>query len=249
MSFKGSMTTFKNRYRRAYDLFGRDIVRDWGLLYLHRKCEPRVLDVGCGQGDDLIRIVKDIPDVSAYGFELQRETNKYLRQHGIDIQALNLESHKFPFKADFFDLVLANQVFEHLKNWVWVLMQIGIVLKKGGRLIIGIPNLASFHNRILLLMGQQPSCIHVGGMHIRGFTYPGIKEVIEYKNIYRIIDVKGSAFYPFPPTISNCLSKLFPKASASIFILCEKTGDPMDYNTLEAIARREELSLQNINME
>jgi methionine biosynthesis protein MetW len=237
------LVRLKNRYVSAYDAMSRDIVHSWSTEYLSQKCEPRVLDIGCGQGDDLIRIINDVPAASAYGLDILPENIANMRQRNIEVRVCNLENQEFPFEQGYFDLVIANQVLEHLKNWVWVLMQIGTVLKKSGRAIIGVPNLASWHNRILLLLGRQPSCINTAGMHIRGFTYPGLKEVVEYKGVYRVVEMQGCPFYPFSPGVSRGLSKVFPRGSACLFIMCEKTGDPSDYGTLEAISRQKELSL------
>ena len=37
------------------------------------------------------------------------------------------------------------------------------VLKVGGQIIVGLPNLAALHRRILLLLGKQPTCIRANG--------------------------------------------------------------------------------------
>lgn len=98
-------------------------------------------------------------------------------------------------------------------------------------IVIGVPNLGSFHKRITLLLGMQPTCIEPLSVHVRGFTVDRLKRLFEYDNYLRLIDYKGSNFFPLPPSISSILTFLFPKLSVFIFlkfIRTEKEGNYMD---------------------
>ena len=67
-------------------------------------------------------------------------------------------------------MVIANQILEHTKEVFWIWHEIARVLAPRGQLILGVPNLASAHNRLLLLLGRQPSVIKTASAHVRGFT-------------------------------------------------------------------------------
>ncbi len=116
-----------------------------------------------------------------------------------------------------------NQIIEHTKNIFWIIHECTRVLKINGSLIIGVPNLAAFHSRLLLLTGNQPFCIKVNSAHVRGFTKKDLVNFIEiFKNGFDLNDFKGSNFYPFSPYVAKLLSALFPTFCVSIFFKFEK---------------------------
>ncbi|MEA2101747.1 MAG: class I SAM-dependent methyltransferase, partial [Thermodesulfobacteriota bacterium] len=122
------------------------------------------------------------------------------------------------------DLVIANQILEHTKEIFWIFNEISRVLRIGGRMIIGVPNLASLHNRILLLLGRQPSPIKSTSAHVRGFTRSDLMRFMEcWPGGYRLIDFQGSNFYPFPSLIARPLARCLPTMAWGIFLLVEKT--------------------------
>lgn len=242
MSFFNLLASIKNRYESRYDLFARKIIRKWFLNYKWVQ-QPSILDIGCGQGDDLAIFRDCFPNSRAVGIDIPGIYPTELKVDNIERYSVNLESMPLPFADSSFEVVIANQVFEHLKNWGHALMESARVLKTDGILIIGIPNLASLHNRVLLSMGKQPTCIRAGSMHVRGFTYDGIKEVIEHENIFKITKIAGAGFYPFPPRVAKLLSELFPASSATLYLECNKIGDYKRFKTVEAIDRLAEMSL------
>ncbi len=92
--------------------------------------------------------------------------------------------------------------------------------------MVGVPNLASLHNRFLLLMGKQPTSIRPFGPHVRGFTYNGLKDFFEKDDYFTVEAVKGSNFYPFGESIAQPLSRCFPLSSVSIFLKIRRTDKP-----------------------
>ena len=56
---------------------------------------------------------------------------------GVD-QVVDLENC-LPFTDDSFDLVLADNVFEHIRNYVQLLKECSRILRPGGRLVIDVP--------------------------------------------------------------------------------------------------------------
>ncbi len=128
----------------------------------------------------------------------------------------------FPFAPASLDVVMANQILEHTKELFWIMDQVSRSLKEGGHFLIGVPNLASLHNRILLALGRQPSPIKNNSAHVRGYTKPDMKALLEsgFPGGYELKNFGGSNFYPFPGFVaraSGCASSLrWPGASSSI---------------------------------
>ena len=72
---------------------------------------------------------------------------------------VDIERNSLPFANEPLQVILSNQTLEHVKEIFWIFHEVSRVLKTNGYLIIAVPNLASLHNRLLLLLGMQPSCL------------------------------------------------------------------------------------------
>jgi hypothetical protein len=121
-------------------------------------------------------------------------------------------------------VVLSNQTFEHLKEVFWVLHEISRVLKVGGHLLVGVPNLASLHNRILLAAGQQPTSMKNSSAHVRGYTRSDFVKLLGcFPRGYQLRAWRGSNFYPFPPALARPAARLLPSMAWAVFMLFQKT--------------------------
>jgi hypothetical protein len=89
-----------------------------------------------------------------------------------------------------------------------------------------VPNLASLHNRVLLAFGHQPSAIRVLSAHVRGFTRSGLTEFVETDGYFRVVESRGSNFYPLPPGAARRLSRWAPGLAVGLFMRCERTTRP-----------------------
>ena len=183
-----------------------------------------VLDIGAGWGNDLLLARAHNPNAELYGIEIYPEYQEELRQKGMTVHPLNIELERFPFQDESVDVVIANQVLEHIKEIFWVFHESTRVLRVGGSLIIGVPNLASLHNRLLLGFGKQPTCIQNHSAHVRGFTKNDLLKFLGvcFAGGYRLIRFGGSNFYPFPSAIARSLASLLPSMAWGIFLLLEK---------------------------
>jgi ubiquinone/menaquinone biosynthesis C-methylase UbiE len=108
-----------------------------------------------------------------------------------------------------FDLVICNQVLEHLKDFHSILYDIVRVTKPGGYIIIGIPNLAHLINRFYLLFGIQPMCIALQSSHVRGFTHKAFEQILQLTPGITYMACAGSKLiYPLPLPLAIPLSKV-----------------------------------------
>ena len=221
--------------------YGRRIISDWTRdlsLEWSSKSVIRILDVGCGEAKDLLNIKELLPHVKIepHGIDYQEKNSHKAREKGIEIHLLDIERDQFPFNENYFDLVIANQILEHAKEIFWILSECSRVLEIGGHLIVGVPNMAALHNRILLLLGKQPTCMHVVGPHVRGFTIGEFREFIETANIFRVVELAASNLFPFPPVISRSFLKFCPGLGISLLFLCRRQDS--DGDILTTVARR-----------
>ena len=183
----------------------------------------RLLDVGCWDGS-ATREYAAAFGASALGVEIFDGPAAAARGRAVEVAQLDLEVDRFPWPDESMDLVIANQVLEHLKN-VWLPMaEMARVLRPGGRLIVSVPNLASLHNRILLLLGLQPSSIRTQGPHVRGFTLGEIIGLVRLGSVFTVERVRGVGFYPLGVGWAAAPARLWPAASHTAVILARKTA-------------------------
>ena len=100
----------------------------------------KILDIGCGRGLFLDVMRRGGWDV--IGTELNEETAFYaIQRYGLKILSGSITHHQLP--AESFDAININQVLEHLKNPHEVIKECYRLLKKGGVLIISVPDIRS----------------------------------------------------------------------------------------------------------
>lgn len=109
--------------------------------------QARVLDIGCGDG----HVLRQLDD--HYHEPLRLEGVEF-SEHGITAtQALGYNVHVGPIEdvdlpAGAFDLVIMNQLIEHVREPQAVLRKIAKALAPGGHLFIETPNVDSFDARL-----------------------------------------------------------------------------------------------------
>lgn len=183
-----------------------------------------MLDVGCGSGDRTIRIANyfNIDMQNTYGVDYDDQCIIDSRKT-FNIEKIDLETDKLPYKESMFDLVICNQVLEHLKNYRKVIDDVIRVTRKEGYIVFGIPNLAHLINRIYLLFGIQPMCIYLDGPHVRGYTHKSFINLLNSLQKVRLIDYTGSTtMYPLPFVMAKFLANYFIGLSGYVCYLLQK---------------------------
>lgn len=186
-----------------------------------------VLDLGAGRGQDLSIAHEVNQDAARHAVEAHGPYVQELRGQGVRVYPMNIEMEPLPFNDESIDVIMCNQLLEHVKEVYWIFHEISRVLPIGGKIILGVPNLASLHNRILLAVGKQPTSIQTDSAHVRGYTKGDIVQFLEscFPGGYKLTGFKGSNFYPFPPSIAKPLASWFPAAAWGIFLMFEKTRE------------------------
>ena len=102
----------------------------------------KVLDFGCGSGN-LVEYML-LSNINCYGCDIYYEGGSsenlphkdLLKNHKI----LCMESESIPFENSSFDLIVSNQVFEHIPNIEKALSEISRVLKPDGKVLALFPH-------------------------------------------------------------------------------------------------------------
>ena len=102
-----------------------------------------LLDVGCYSVKYGIRLPKKINNLG-YNYH---GVDKNYENLDLNITRCDIEIDHLPYLRDTFDIIILNQVLEHLgRNPVFALKEMSRVLKKGGVLVITTPNFFAFSN-------------------------------------------------------------------------------------------------------
>ena len=207
--------------------YGRDIVRGWAAdAAAQRSGGPvTVLDIGLGGGTDLLGVKAALGGKGCFlGIESYAPNVENARKNGIEVADINIENTCFPYEDASIDIVMANQVLEHTKELFWIFAEVARILKPGGVFIVGVPNLASLHNRVALLTGRQPPSIKTLGPHVRGFTKEAMREFAQSGDFFVLRAYAGSNFYPFPPAVARRLGRWLPGFAVGNFYRLERTA-------------------------
>jgi SAM-dependent methyltransferase len=183
-----------------------------------------VVDLGAGHGTDLALAKMHNESASLHAVECWPPYVRELSSQGVQVHSLNIERDRLPLEDMSVDVVIANQVLEHTKELFWIFHEVSRVLRVGGSFVVGVPNLASLHNRILLAVGRQPSPIRSASAHVRGFTKSDLEDFVStcFKAGYRVNGWGGGNFYPFPPILAKPLAHVFPSMAWGLFLMLEK---------------------------
>lgn len=202
-----------------------------------------LLDVGCWDGEHTERYARSL-NCKAYGIEVFDEPASRATARGVSVERVDLETQTFPWADGSMDVVVCNQVFEHLKN-VWTPMsEIARVLRPGGWLAISVPNLGSLHNRLMLAFGQQPTSIRTLGPHVRGYAFGEFRRFVSLGGAFEIERVMGVGFYPFPIGIAGPFAALWPGASHTTVVLARRRDGGPAAPWLDWFRREQTLGLQ-----
>lgn len=99
-----------------------------------------VLDIGCGSGHGSFALSKRFKMV--YGVDIAQDAIAYARKNwtGKNIHFQTGSGTNIPFPSGTFDMTVAYEVFEHIKDWRAFLSEMKRVTKKGGKVYISTPN-------------------------------------------------------------------------------------------------------------
>lgn len=208
----------------------------------------RFLDIGCFDGTISYFFGSILRAKEIYGVDISGKAVEAAKRNGIKAYELDIEEEDLPFKDNFFDAIFCGEVIEHLFDPDHLLDEINRVLKPNGSCIITTPNLASWRNRLAIMVGFQPYFsaaslrnYNVGKLtlrvdsgagrdHVRNFTLRGLKELLLLHNL-RIKRSLGSGchlsgvipfVWGFPIILAERLMAKIPSLASYLIVEIEK---------------------------
>ncbi len=155
---------------------------------LPKNPNQKILEIGAGGGDTLVEIKKRGLAQEVVGVELMKLVNSNQQNVLIDKMIIaNLDNEKPDLPNEYFDIILAGDVLEHLVDPWGVVETISGYLKKGGLLIVSLPNIQEIQTlyKVFILgdFAYNPEGGILDKTHIRFFTKKNIKNLFTTKDL------------------------------------------------------------------
>ena len=92
----------------------------------------RILDIGCGQGYITNRIKVECPKAEVSGLDYSLSAIEYAKDHFEGSDFIVADAYKPPYVHKYFDIVICNNLWEHVPDPLFLLTKIKLVLKLTG---------------------------------------------------------------------------------------------------------------------
>ncbi|MBU0625342.1 methyltransferase domain-containing protein [Patescibacteria group bacterium] len=215
------------------------------LLIPKLKDHQTVLDAGCGEGFFLQQLSIIRPKLRLYGIDSSDYQIEEAKKNvpSATFSKCNLEQ-EINYEDNSFDIIIAEEIIEHLVNPDGFLAEVNRVLKKNGFLLLSTPNFCAWFNRLLFILGMQPlfyesstksKLVGSGWLkrfkngstpvgHVRLFNQAALKDLLT-ANGFNITSTAGAVFdsgFPKYLLLLDYIFTLYPRLSANLIILAQK---------------------------
>lgn len=152
-----------------------DLVRD---VVSPRQERPQILDLGCGQGHITEKIRQALNGAGITGLDYSVSAIEYAHEHFPGIDFAVGDAYESPYAPGFFDVVVCNNLWEHVPDPLFLLSRIKRAVKPGGHLIISTPSRYRTGNLVRILRGRPVA--FMSRHHVTEYTVGQVKEQLSY---------------------------------------------------------------------
>ena len=159
---------------------------------LIRKFAPnkklKILDLGCGEGH-LTGVIKNQNiEYEVYGLDYSISAIEYANKNFPDIDFVVADAYHPPYEDGFFDVVICNNIWEHVPDPLRLLNGISRIINADGLLIISTPSRYRFGNVLRILVGIGTR--FVSKLHVTEYSVGQVKEQLVYGG-YEVLDASS----------------------------------------------------------
>ncbi len=131
-----------------------------------------LVSVGCGEGFDLKHILSIYQPKKTVGVDLSKSALNYAQKQLPEVEFIQEDASKLPFKDNQFDLVVALEILEHIPDYDKAISELKRIAKN--KVIITVPWEPSFsmvslmRGKYLKRLGRHPE--HINAWNKKSFT-------------------------------------------------------------------------------
>lgn len=117
--------------------------------------EAKLLDVGCGVGTISCQLQKQGFEV--YGIDFSSVAIEKAKEKGIKAIECDVDKDGIPFEDNYFDVIWAGDIVEHVFDPIFLLKEMSRVLKPSGKVLLTVPNDFHLKRRLsVFILGKSP---------------------------------------------------------------------------------------------
>ena len=135
---------------------------------------PQILDLGCGKGHITEKIRQALVCAEITGLDYSVSAIEYAQDNFPKIDFSVGDASNTPYSKEYFDVVVCNNLWEHVPNPLLLLGEINRILKPNGYLIVSTPSRYRLTNLVRILKGKPVALI--SRHHVTEYT---VGQVIE----------------------------------------------------------------------
>jgi len=192
------------------------------LLSIIKETSIEILDVGCGEGAN-IEILKN-QGKNVIGLTISQAEFELLKKKGLNSIMFDITNQNLPFEENRFDCIIFSHILEHIAWPSEILIKYKKMLKKDGQILIALPNISVFKQRIKFLLGnfEYTEDGLMDNSHLRFYNYYSSKKIfdktgLKIDNIFGVGQVPLGLIRKILPSFSKRIDTYFSKKFPNLF--------------------------------
>ena len=139
---------------------------------------PRILDLGCGKGYITAKIKQANPDSDISALDYSLSAIEYAFDHFHEIDFVVGDAYESPYAENYFDIIVCNNLWEHVPDPLFLLNRISKIIKPSGFLLISTPSRYRLGNLLRVIRGKTVSLI--SEHHVTEYSVGQVFEQLHY---------------------------------------------------------------------
>lgn len=138
----------------------------------------RILDLGCGEGHITAEIAKEFPAVNVSGLDYSISAVTDAHESFKNIDFIVADAYAPPYPSEHFDVVVLNNIWEHVPDPLRLLKSIKRILVPGGHVIISTPSRYRLRNLVRILFGKP--VVFMSKHHVTEYSVGQVIEQLSF---------------------------------------------------------------------
>ena len=184
------------------------------MVLQDKEQEYKILDLGCGRGHITAQIHQYLPASEVSGLDLSLSAVEAAKETYEGIDFVVASAYSPPYCPEYFDVVVCNNIWEHVPDPLRLLEAVNGVLAPGGYLLVSTPSRYRLGNLIRVLFGRPVKLI--SKHHVTEYTVGQVVEQLRFGGFDA--QIFNESLYLSRPNLSNWIMRICMRPLALIYL-------------------------------